>query len=336
MATEFTRLSQTATFLRAPETTLDLLQARNVAVIGVPFDATKVSRRGTRDGPDAIREASGWHAARIGKAGIVDMERDVLISLPEPSRLVDLGNLVLFATDIHGMIESLRGAVAETVRRGAFPVALGGDHFVAYPSVLGFVEAMQEEKPAIRIGYIQVDQHLDLEDEAPGFGKYSSGTQGRRIAEMQAIGPDRMVFIGINDTAPAIHAAYARRAGITVITLDEFRRAGLEATVQRVNDRLADCDAVYVSLDIDVLDRSVAPGTGNTATFGGMEAREMLDLAAALGELPLGAVDLVEVAPNWDPSGRTPALAAAILYKILGARVFDYVRFVGIEARSTR
>jgi agmatinase len=106
----------------------------------------------------------------------------------------------------------------------------------------------------------------------------------------------------------------------SLITLGQFRQLEAAGTTQRVQEQLADCYAIYVSLDIDALDRGFAPATGNTATFVGMDAREMVDLVAGLSELQLGAIDLVEVAPNWDPSVRTPVLAAAILHAASGGQ----------------
>jgi agmatinase len=303
--------SQEHTFLRCPEGALDDLRPGMTAVVGVPWDATKITRPGAREGPNAIRQATASPASRLRNDGLVDLDRGVRLSLPGPSPIVDLGNLVLAPTDVPTMIDKVSATIAAIVRRGAFPVMLGGDHFVTYPAVRGFTIASRETDPDIRLGYLHVDQHLDLNDHAPSWGKHHSGTPARRISELPGIETSRMVFLGINGPQPADNAAFVRDADATVIPLSQLRREGVPASMERVRAVLRDRDAIYVSLDIDALDRAYAPGTGNTATIGGLLPMELLEIAAALRALPLAAVDLVEVAPAWDPTGRTPAIAAA-------------------------
>ncbi|MGH2614247.1 MAG: arginase family protein, partial [Thermomicrobiales bacterium] len=254
------RPSEEHTFLRCPEATLDELHPGLVAVVGVPYDATKITRPGAKDGPNAIRESTSAFAGRLLTQGLVDLDKDIRITLPRPSRIVDLGNLVLAPTDVEAMIERVSATVAEIVRRGCFPLVLGGDHFVAYPSTRGFATAMREKDPGVRLGYVHVDQHLDLNDHAPYWGKYHSGTPARRIAELHGIESARMVFVGINGPQPTDNAEFVRDSGVTVIPLSQVRREGVRAVGERVHEVLADCDTVYVSLDIDLLDRSFAPG----------------------------------------------------------------------------
>lgn len=316
------RPSQEHTFLRSPEGRLDHLRPGTTAVVGVAWDATKITRPGAKDGPDAIRHATAASAARLHGDGLVDLDRDVRITLRQPPNIVDLGNLVPAPTDVAAMIERVSATVAAIVRRGSIPLVLVGDHFVAYPATRGFATAMRERNPDVRLGYVHVDQHLDLNDHAPHWGKRHSGTPARRITEIPGMGTTRMVFLGINGPQPADNAELVRDSDVTVIPLSQVRREGVPGVMARVRDVLRECDAVYVSLDIDALDRSFAPGTGNTATIGGLFPMELLEIAARLRELPLGAVDLAEVAPNWDPTGRTPAIGAAVLFAILEARLF--------------
>src|SRR5690349_3319721 len=151
-----------------------------VAVIGVPYDATKMTRRGARDGPNAIRESTTIWAARLQAGDFVDLDRDVRFGLPARPRLFDLGNIILAPADVEAMIARVSRVVAEVVRRGALPVVLGGDHFTAYPSTRGFVTATRERHPGARVGYVHVDTHLDLTDHAPYLGRYHSGAPARR------------------------------------------------------------------------------------------------------------------------------------------------------------
>src|SRR5688572_22832124 len=99
------RPSEEHTFLRCPEGTLDDLRPGMIAVVGVPFDATKITRQGAKDGPNAVRHSTTGSAARLKGDGLVDLDRDVRITLRQPAPLVDLGNLVLAPTDVAAMIE---------------------------------------------------------------------------------------------------------------------------------------------------------------------------------------------------------------------------------------
>ena len=100
----------------------------------------------------------------------------------------------------------------------------------------------------------------------------------------------------------------------------DIRRAGFAACLAEVLDHVAArCDALYVSLDIDVCDAAAAPGTGHV-TVGGISAYELFELPAVLRRYPVVAFDLVEVSPPYDPAGVTAHLAARLLYELLYLR----------------
>ena len=80
---------------------------------------------------------------------------------------------------------------------GGFSVCLGGDHYVGYPSCLGYTRAVSEMSPKPKIGYIHIDGHLDFRDDTPVWGKYNHGTNARRISELDLVSPSNMVWIGI-------------------------------------------------------------------------------------------------------------------------------------------
>lgn len=150
----------------------------------------------------------------------------------------------------------------------------------------------------------------------------ASGSPARRISEIDGIDSAKMVFVGISGPQPNDDVEFVRRSGVRVIPLSRIKREGVKAVAQRVQDLLVDCDRVYMSIDFDVVDRTFAPGTVNAVTMGGLMPGELLELVQWLRELPLGVIDIMEVAPNWDPTGRTQALAATALIETLSPRIF--------------
>ena len=257
------------TFLKCPHATIDDVLPGVAAVIGVPFDATKLSRLGAKDGPNAIREATFVFSFLLDATpgGFVYLDEDVRFERVDEGKLVDLGNIAAIPVDVQGTIRRVSDKVAAVVQRGGFPVVLGGDHFIAYPSMRGFAQGSRAVNPKSHIGYVHVDMHLDLTDHVPYWGKYASGSPARRISEIDGIDASKMVFVGINGPQPNDDVNFIRESGVKVIPLSRIRREGVKAVARRVQDLLADCDRIYVSIDIDVVDRAFAPGTGNAVTI---------------------------------------------------------------------
>ena len=87
-----------------------------------------------------------------------------------------MGDLNVYPSDVMRTTEGIAGGVAEVVRRGGFSVCLGGDHYVGYPSCLGYTRGLSERAPHARVGYIHIDGHLDFADTSGSYGKYNNGT----------------------------------------------------------------------------------------------------------------------------------------------------------------
>ena len=254
--------------------------------------------------------------------GFVDLDRDLRFERAGEMKLLDLGNVPAIPVDVEGTSQRVSDQVAAVVHRGGFPVVLGGDHFVAYPSMRGFAQGIRRVHPGALDGLRPRGHALGLTDHVPYWGKYTSGSPARRISEIDGIDSAKMVFVGISGPQPNDDVEFVRRSGVRVIPLSRIKREGVKAVAQRVQDLLVDCDRVYMSIDFDVVDRTFAPGTGNAVTMGGLMPGELLELVQWLRELPLGVIDIMEVAPNWDPTGRTQALAATALIETLRPRIF--------------
>jgi len=252
-------------------------------VIGVPYDATASFRRGARFAPAAIR----WASQSIESYSPV-LDRDL-----EEVAVVDIGDLPVEHLPAEAMIDEVVRAVGAAA---GLPVVLGGVHTVT----AGAVRALAARHPALRA--LILDAHLDLHEEYEGT-RWSHASTTCRL--MESVRKDRIALLGV-------------RAG----TREEFAAGrGLLAAERRLAvDRTLwsqlEGHPVYLSVDIDVVDPSAAPGTGNPEP-GGPAAEELLDLLRILAPLRVVGVDVVEVAPPYDASGRTAVLAATLLREAL-------------------
>jgi len=309
-------------FLRAPLRTFDDIPEGTAAVFGVPTDWTLGTRPGTRYGPRAIRESSTQlayylHTARDGQMIDVRNGRQVQFDAGAGA-VVDLSDVPIFPVDVPRTAESIATAEAAILRAGAFPVMLGGDHYVTYPAVRAFVEHMQER--GRRCGFIQMDAHFDLVDDNPVFGRHYHGSLTRRIAELAGIRPQNMAWIGINGYVRVEQLEFVESTGAWAATRQDVRRRGAEAVAAEAIERAADgCDEIYLTIDIDVVDGGAASGAGSI-NVDGLTPGEFLDCIDVLTGAPLGAIDLVEVSPPLDPSGYTARLAALALTNLILSR----------------
>ena len=197
---------------------------------------------------------------------------------------------------------------------------LGGDHYVSFPCLHGVLEGSASAKS--NLGYVHIDSHLDLADTMPFFGKYSSGTQVRRIIDTAGVDPRNMLMIGIGGIQPKAEWDFAKSSGITMVLRHELQAANsIHDLIISALAPLARCNGIYLTIDIDVNDRTFAPGVGNAVGAGGLFHPSAI--LSALRALPLVAIDLVEVAPNIDGSGRTASLAVTALSSVLENKLFD-------------
>jgi agmatinase len=254
-------------------------------ILGVPYDATSSFRRGSAVAPQAIR----WASQSIETYSPV-LRRDL-----EALRYTDLGDLDVAQTSPEVMVDAVRGAVAAVLPE-ALPVLLGGEHTVT----LGAVQALAAAHPGLAV--LQLDAHTDQRDAYEGQ-RVSHATVMRRVNEV--VPPARVVALGIRaGTSEEFALAGAYRAWSP--------RLSIPSDVWRwLEDR-----PLYLTLDIDALDPSDAPGTGNPEPEG-IAAGDLLAFVRRLSDLPVVGLDLVEVAPPYDPSGRTAVLAAIIIRETL-------------------
>ena len=275
----------------------------DACILGAPFDCGTQWRPGARFGPRAVREASTLFS--FGHAGAYDHEDDVVYLGPEV-RIVDLGDADIVHTDTLKSHANIEAGVRKILEAGALPVVIGGDHSVNIPCI----DACAGRGP---IHVLQIDAHLDFVDERHGV-RFGHGNPMRRAAEKPYV--TGLTQLGIRNVSSTAKEGYedARAMGSDILSVRQVRRLGPEATVARIPEGAR----LWVTIDIDGFDPSIAPGTG-TPSHGGFfyyEVLEILELAARRHEIV--GLDLVEVAPDYDPTGSTPILAAQLLLNFLG------------------
>ncbi len=314
------------TFWRAPFIQPEQVPPGHVAVMGVPHDMTLSTRQGTRHAPRAIRQQSCHFIGQIRSGPTpeaVDLDTGKRLRVPESVRLVDCGDMVVYPNDLERTAASIRKTERLLVSREAFPVVLGGDHYATFPLVSGFSEGLLE-RGLRSIGYLHIDGHLDAMDDNKLWGKHWHGSPARRIAELPSVSLRNMVWLGPNGFTFGDEWDFVRGRGLTLLTASQARQLGMRHATRKAIDVAADgVDAVYLSLDIDVVDFSLSPGTGST-NFGGITPTELLDAMDVLSTVEaIKGMDVMEVAPSLDPSGITTRLAASAIFTFLAPRLFQ-------------
>ncbi len=312
-----------ATFMRSPLIAPEALRPGMVGVLGIPFDYTSGSRPGARWGPRGIRQSSAYFDYFLRSspdASYVDVETGREVRVPAALPLADLGDVAIFPTDLARTSASIAAAVGGIVAADAFPLILGGDHYVSLPCVQGVLAALRATRPGVRLGYVHVDNHLDMFDAHPVWGPVYHGSTVRRVAELPGLDPRNIVLAGQTGLAGRETWDHIRERGMTLVPLGEIRRRGVAQALGEALDRLAArTDLLYVSIDIDVVACAYAPGTGGIV-LDGLEARQLLEAVSVIARYPLVALDVVEVAPNYDPAELTIRLAAQALFQFLVER----------------
>ena len=256
-----------------------------VALFGVPYDGTTSFRPGTRFGPAAIREVSTGLETYCPQ-----LDRDL-----EDISYADIGAVEIPYGDPEPVVDAVRNATSTVLAAGIKPLMLGGEHSISS----GAVAAVAEQHPDLVL--VQLDAHADLRHEWLG-ARHSHACAMRRCLEV--LPSQQLMQIAI-------------RSG----TSDEFkelRRSGRLISVQDIPDQMSTLRGrpIYLTVDLDWFDPAVMPGTG-TPEPGGFVWN---DFAAVINELShhrLMGADVVELAPQLDPSGISSVLAAKVTRSLL-------------------
>ncbi|MTI93941.1 MAG: agmatinase [Firmicutes bacterium] len=256
-------------------------------LLGAPMDYSASFRPGSRFGPEAIRQVS-YNLEEYS----LQLARNL-----DDLRFFDAGDLHLPYGNVSRSLELIEQAVIKIIDNNRMPFVLGGDHLVSYPCL----KACSRRWPGLTV--VHIDAHADLRNEYMDE-EYSHATViGAALKEL-AIG--RVFQFGVRSATQAEH----RRAQEET----EFYPFAFAEPLRRVIEEIQ--GPVYITLDIDVVDPGFAPGTG-TPESGGITPTELFAGLQILASREIIGFDLVELAPAYDPSGITAALAAKIVREAL-------------------
>lgn len=295
-------------FLTEPEQ-LDEWQP-DVAIVGAPWDDNTTNRPGARFGPRAMR-------ANAYDPGSYHL--DLGIELFDYLDVVDYGDAIMS----HGMWEPSRQAIEDRVwevaKRGIVPIVLGGDHSITWPAAT----AVARHHGFGSVAMIHFDAHADTAEHIDG-NLASHGSPMRRLIESGAIPGHLFHQVGLRGYWPGEEdQKWMRDNGLTHYMMQEIWERGSTAVIADViANATKDVDAVYLSIDIDVLDPAFAPATGTPAPGG----YAPIDLLRAVRQIVLDTnvvgMDVMEVAPAYDHADVTVNNAHGLIWEALGAMSF--------------
>lgn len=273
------------------------LAGLDVALIGVPMDLGVSNRAGARFGPRAVRAIE-----RVGPY------HPVFRTVPKAVlRAADVGDVPFRSRySLEQSLEDIEQYYRTVVGAGVRPLSVGGDHSITYP----ILKAVGAERP---VGLVHIDAHCDTMGSYDG-SKFHHGGPFRLAVLDGVLDPERTVQIGIRG-ASSLYWDFSVQSGMTVISMEEFAATGLEAVIRRTREVVGE-GPVYVTVDVDGFDPAFAPGTG-TPEVGGLSSREGLGLLRGLAGLNVVGADVVEIAPQYDPTSNTAQLGAQLLFEEL-------------------
>lgn len=270
-----------------------------VVLIGFACDAgvaRNQGRTGASTGPSSIRQALAplaWH--RQGP-------------------VFEAGNVICAGDDLEAAQAELTERLAAILGRGHLPIVLGGSQELAYGSWCGLIRHIQTTSDHDTIGIINFDAHLDLHDPRHG---HSSETSFAQMADhCQSLGwPFRYACLGVS-RASNTSAMFRRAEALEVLVKEDrdFRHPHFEALVSDVRQFIDRCDHLYVSIDLDALPATEAPGVSLPAARGVslMMLEPLLELLRDSGKLRL--IDIAELNPEYDIDARTAKTAARLVH----------------------
>ena len=281
------------------------------AVVGVPLDTGTSNRPGARFGPRGIRDESV----------LLRPYNMATRAAPFDSlRIDDTGDVAASPYDLLAAVEAIEEHFDGLLADDVITASMGGDHTVVLP----ILRAMAKKHGPV--GLVHIDAHTDFGDSNALGGRYHHGTMVRRISENPMIDYKNLAWVGLNSPVTLDQYELKRNHNLKMTTAQNVRERGIVDIMNDAMETASDgVDAVYVSIDIDVIDAHESTGTGSPE-FHGVTTNEFFEAMDMLSRFDmLGAFDLCEVSPEWDPSGQTVRIATSGILKILAPRLFDSV-----------
>jgi len=258
-------------------------------LLGIPYDKTSSFRLGTYRGPEEIRKASYCFEPYIMEYGISLEQLD----------LHDAGDIE-GTKNFEELREKISKTISEIISKDKFPIILGGEHSISPP----VVSSLYKSFPDLKI--FVLDAHLDFRDEYEGM-KHSHATVSRRIS--QIIGKENVTILGVR----SISSESVEKEKPVFFTSKQVEKNDCIDKILEETD-----GPIYLSIDMDVVDPSFAPGVGNPEPFG-LSSVKMKELVSRSAPHLIG-MDIVEINPKYDGSNITTNLGARLIYELIGSR----------------
>jgi arginase family enzyme len=269
----------------------------DVRILGVPIDRGSLYRPGAAKAPAELRKLSAIFAPVSEHAELFDTVT-----------VLDDGDVKLVDGDMGANVDAVAAAVEKTPT-GTVPIVLGGDHTTASPTLIA-----QQRRFNGRLSILYIDAHPDLNDSSRNT-RWSNGCALRRGLELGDIDPRKVTLLGCRDYDWE-EVEYIRKMGVTLINAATAHRWSGNELADEIGSRIGG-DALHISLDIDSLDPSIAPGTG-VPSSGGLTSRELLDFLHQLRGVRLAGLDVDEVAPPLDVGHVTSLAALKFIFEYIG------------------
>lgn len=271
--------------------------APDIRILGVPLDRGSLYRPGAAKAPAELRKLSAIFAPVTEQAQLFD---NVTVQ--------DDGDVKLVDGDMGANVDAVAAEI-EVTPGSTVPIILGGDHTTASPTLVA-----QQRRFNGKLSILYIDAHPDLNDVSR-HTRWSNGCALRRGLELGEIDPRKVTLLGCRDYDWE-EVEYIRKMGVSLIpAVTAHRWTGTELADQ-IGSRIGS-DALHVSLDIDSLDPSYAPGTGVPAA-GGLTSRQLLDFLHQLAGVRLAGLDVDEVAPPLDVGHVTSLAALKFIFEFMG------------------
>jgi len=207
-------------------------------------------------------------------------------------------------------IEDITAFYGRMHSAGVRPLSVGGDHSITYP----ILKALGQDRP---VGLVHIDAHCDTMGEIDG-SKFHHGGPFRQAVLAGVLDPERTIQIGIRGPAE-IFWGFSYESGMTVLHIEDVDRMGIQAVMEKAREIVGD-GPTYISFDVDGLDPAYTPGTG-TPEAGGLTPREAQAILHGLKGIDFVGGDVVEVAPQYDPTSNTAMVGAQMLFELFSLMV---------------
>lgn len=289
------------TFLKAPYLEdVRKVGEYDVAIVGVPHDSGTTYRPGTRFGPQGIRRISALYTPYNFELGV---------DLREQLTLCDVGDIFTIPANNEKSFDQISKGIAHIFSSGAFPIVLGGDHSIGFPTVRGVCRHLGDRK----VGIIHFDRHVDTQET--DLDERMHTCPWFHATNMKNAPAKNLVQLGIGGwQVPLEGVKICRERATNILTVTDIVEQGLDAAADFALERALDgTDCVWISFDIDCIDAGFVPGTGWPEP-GGLLPREALSLLGKIiRRAPVCGLEVVEVSPPYDISDITSLMATRVI-----------------------